>query len=169
MLFLFGSLPKFKYFCIREHHLILNMKASEQTSQQIQRAINKIAQKFPSTDEPSVITDIHLRAIQDSGELLAFDDDENEVNRCVIEEWIDNKEEDFYNQVTAILRKELKNMHKVADNLGILKPYSFVLENDDKETVAELYVADDDTVIIGGDLMEGLGKDLDSFLDKLLD
>jgi hypothetical protein len=75
MLFLFGSLPKFKYFCIREHHLILNMKASEQTSQQIQRAINKIAQKFPSTDEPSVITDIHLRAIQDSGELLAFDDD----------------------------------------------------------------------------------------------
>ena len=49
-----------------------------------------------------------------------------------------------------------------------MKPYSFVLENDDKETVAELYVADDDTIIIGGDLMEGLDKDLDNFFDSLM-
>ena len=56
----------------------------------------------------------------------------------------------------------------MVDNLGILKPYSFVLEDDEKETVAELYVADDDTIIIGGDLMEGLNEDLDNFLDNLL-
>jgi hypothetical protein len=42
------------------------------------------------------------------------------------------------------------------------------LENDDKESVAELYVVDDETVIIGGDLMEGLDEDLDKFLDDLL-
>jgi hypothetical protein len=53
------------------------------------------------------------------------------------------------------------------DNLGIIKPYSFVLENDDKENVAELYIADDDTVIIGGDLMAGLEKDLDDFINDL--
>jgi hypothetical protein len=35
--------------------------------------------------------------------------------------------------------------------------------------VSELYVVDDDTVIIGGDLMQGLDKELDDFLDKLLD
>ena len=52
--------------------------------------------------------------------------------------------------------------------MGILKPYNFVLEDDDKENIAELYVADDDTIIIGGDIMEGLDKDLDSFLEKLL-
>jgi hypothetical protein len=55
------------------------------------------------------------------------------------------------------------------ENLGIMKPYSFVMENDDGEHVSELYVVDDDTVIIGGDLMQGLEKELDDFLDRLLD
>ncbi len=49
-----------------------------------------------------------------------------------------------------------------------MKPYSFVLENDDKEHVAELYLADDDTIIVGQELMEDLDSDLDSFLDNLL-
>jgi hypothetical protein len=62
----------------------------------------------------------------------------------------------------------LKRLHDVVDNFGILKPYSFVLEDDEKESVAELYVADDDTIIIEGDLMQDLDKELDSFLDDLL-
>ena len=41
-------------------------------------------------------------------------------------------------------------------------------KNDDKENVAELYVVDDETIIIGGDLMEGLDDDLDKFLNDLL-
>ena len=56
------------------------MKATEQTTQQIERTIKKIAQKFPLTEDASILTDIHLRVSQDSGELLAFDDDENETN-----------------------------------------------------------------------------------------
>ena len=144
------------------------MKATEQTIQQVERFINKIAQKFPAQEEPTLFTDIHVRASQDSGDLLAFDDDDQEITRCVVEQWIDNQEENFYDSVTLILRKQLKNMVNVVDNLGILKPYSFVLENDDKENVAELYLADDDTVIIGKDLMEGLGKDLDAFLEQIL-
>ena len=59
-------------------------------------------------------------------------------------------------------------MSNVVDNLGILKPYSFVLENDDKENVAELYLADDNTVIIGGDIMQGLDEELEKFLDDLI-
>lgn len=144
------------------------MNITDQTTQQIERAIRKIAQKFPMTDEISALTDIHLRVSQDSGELLAFDDNDDEINRCVIEQWIDNKDENFYEMVTQILRNQLKRMSDMVDNLGILKPYSFVLEDDEKEPIAELYVADDDTIIIGGDLMEGLNDDLDSFLDNLL-
>jgi len=144
------------------------MNITDQTTQQIERAIRKIAQKFPMTDEISALTDIHLRVSQDSGELLAFDDNDDEINRCVIEQWIDNKDENFYEMVTQILRNQLKRMSDMVDNLGILKPYSFVLEDDEKEPIAELYVADDDTIIIGGDLMEGLNEDLDSFLDNLL-
>ena len=144
------------------------MKATEQTIQQVERFINKIAQKFPAQEEPTLFTDIHVRASQDSGDLLAFDDDDNEITRCVVEQWIDNQEENFYDSVTLILRKQLKNMVNVVDNLGILKPYSFVLENDDKENVAELYLADDNTVIIGGDIMKGLDEELEKFLDELI-
>lgn len=144
------------------------MKATEQTTQQIERAIKKIAQKFPTDEETSILTDVHLRVSQDSGEILAFDDDEQEITRCVVEQWIDNKDEDFYDEITGILRGSLKILHPIIDTMGILKPFSFVLENDDKESIAELYVADDETIIIDGELMEGLDKDLDTFLDNLL-
>lgn len=144
------------------------MKATEQTIQQVDRFIKKVAQKFPAQDETSILTDIHVRLSQDSGELLAFDDDDEEITRCVVEEWIDNKDDNFYDNATLVLRHELKKLHEVTDSLGILKPYSFVLEDDDKESVAELYVSDDDTMIIGGDLMKDLDKDLEKFFDDLM-
>ena len=143
----------------------------EQTIQQVERFIRKVAQKFPaqlSEEDNTVLTDIHVRVSQDSGELLAFDDEDNEITRCVVEQWIDNKDENFYDEVAKTLRDVTRKNSETIDNLGILKPYSFVLEDDDKENLGELYLADDDTIIVGGDLMENLDSDLDSFLDDLL-
>lgn|SRR5574344_364211 len=144
------------------------MEVTEKTYQQIERAIKKIAQKFPAIEEPAILTDIHLQVSQDTGELKAFDDDNNEITRCIIEEWIDNKDDDFFENITRILRRQLKTNHEITDNIGILKPYSFVLENDDKEDLAELYIADDDTIIIGEDLMQGLESDLNNFFKDLM-
>jgi len=144
------------------------MKATEQTVQQIERAIRKMADKFPLAAEASLITDIHIRVTQETGELMMFDDDDNELTRCVVEQWIDNKDDDFYTQITPIIRRCIEKQKKLTENLGILKPYSFVLEDDDMESIAELYVVDDDLVIIDPDLMEGLEDDLDNFLNDLL-
>ena len=144
------------------------MEVTEQTIQKIERAVKKIAQKFPANEEPTIMTDIHLLVSQESGELLAFDDDENEITRCVVDQWIDNKEDNFSDQVTSILRSVLESQRETIALMSLLKPFSFVLENDDKETIAELFVSDDDTVIIGGDIMPGLDKELDSFLSDLL-
>lgn len=144
------------------------MDITEQTILQVERFLRKVAQKFPESEETSVLTDIHVRVSQDSGELLAFDDDDQEITRCVVEQWIDNKDENFYDEVAQILRNIMRKNAELIDNLGILKPYSFVLEDDDKENLGELYLADDDTVIVGGDLMEGLDSDLDHFFNDLL-
>lgn len=144
------------------------MKPSEQTTQQIERFLKKIAQKFPANKDTSIVTDIHVRVSQESGEMVAFDDDDKEITRCVVEQWIGNNDEDFYDSAERILNNAMTAFAKLIDNLGILKPYSFVLENDEKECIGELFIADDDTVIIGKDLMEGLDSDLDSFLDNLL-
>ena len=115
-----------------------------------------------------MLTDIHIRITQESGELMAFDDDDNEITRTIIEQWIDNKDDDFYEQIPSIIRRCIQKQKELVDNMAILKPYSFVLEDDDKEPLGELYVVDDDTVIIDSELMEGLDKDLDDFFDKLL-
>lgn len=144
------------------------MKSSEQTLQQIERAIRKVAEKFPAQEEASVMTDVHLRVTQDSGELMAFNDDDEELTRCIVEEWIDNKDDNFYEEIVPVFRKCLEKMKGTIENMSILKPFSFVLEDDDKESLAELYFVDDETVIIDPDLMEGLDDDLNDFLNTLL-
>ena len=144
------------------------MKSSEQTLQQIERAIRKVAEKFPAQEEASVMTDVHLRVTQDSGELMAFNDDDEELTRCIVEEWIDNKDDNFYEEIVPVFRRCLEKMKGTIENMSILKPFSFVLEDDDKESLAELYFVDDETVIIDPDLMEGLDDDLNDFLNTLL-
>lgn len=144
------------------------MKATEQTQQTLDRAIRKIADKFPASEEATPLTDIHIRVTQETGELMAFDDDDNEITRCVVEQWIDNKDDDFYEQVASMLHKCLEKHRAIVDNMSILKPYAFVLEDDDKENQGELFVADDETVIINPELMAGLDEDLDSFLKDLM-
>ena len=144
------------------------MKATEQTLQQLERALRKVTEKFPPTEEASLLTDLHIRVTQETGELMVFDDDENEITRCIVEQWIDNKDDDFYSSIATSLRNIIAKQKETVEQMSILKPYSFVLEDDDHENVAELYVVDDDTVIIDDELMHDLDKDLDDFLDKLL-
>ena len=146
------------------------MEITEQTILQVERFIKKVAQKFPTVEESeaSLLTDIHIRVSQDSGEMLAFDDDDVEITRCVVEQWIDCKDENFYDEIADCLRGLLRKNAEIIDNLGLLKPHSFVLEDDDKQHLGELYLADDDTIILGGDLMQNLDQDLDGFLDELL-
>ncbi len=146
------------------------MEITEQTILQVERFIKKVAQKFPTVEESeaSLLTDIHIRVSQDSGEMLAFDDDDVEITRCVVEQWIDCKDENFYDEIADCLRGLLRKNAEIIDNLVLLKPYSFVLEDDDKQHLGELYLADDDTIILGGDLMQNLDQDLDGFLDELL-
>jgi len=144
------------------------MKPTEQTLQQIDRAIKKIAEKFPANEEATLLTDIHLRVTQETGEMMAFDDDDREITRCVVEQWIGNIDDDFYDEIAGVLRRSLERQKTLVEQLSVMKPYAFVLEDDDREPMAELYVVDGDTVIIDPDLMEGLDKDLDQFLDQLL-
>ena len=55
------------------------------------------------------------------------------------------------------------------EKLSILHPFSFLLVDDDKETINELYEVDDEAIVINHeDLMKGLNEDLNSFIKKLL-
>lgn len=141
---------------------------SEQCVRQIDRFVKKIIQKFPSVSEPDLFTDIHIRISSESGDLMAFDDDDTEITRCVVEDWIDNKDVKFYDSAASLLRSRLNSLSSEIDSMGVLRPFSFVLENEDKEHISELYISDDNLSIIGGDIMDGWDKDLDDFLSNLM-
>lgn len=143
------------------------MKASEQTYQQIERALRKASSKFPPGADCIPLTDIILQVRQESGELLVFDDDDNELTRCVVEEWIGNTDENFYTEVQPVLKAAISRIKDVTENVAVLKPYSYVLVGEDHETISDLYLVDDDTIMLSGDLMEGLDDDLNSFWEEL--
>ncbi|MDY3802379.1 MAG: hypothetical protein SOZ67_00890, partial [Alloprevotella sp.] len=113
------------------------------------------------------LTDFYLQVRQESGELRIYDDDETELTRCVVEEWMDNSDENFYDAVQPVLRKAILNIREVTENVAVLKPYSFVLTGEDNECIAELHLVDDDTMLVSEDLMQGLGEDLDAFWKRL--
>lgn len=141
---------------------------SEKTKHQVSRFLDKVVEKYPSVEEPVLFTDIHIHVSQETGDLMAFDDDGKEITRCVIEEWINNQDDvqQFNQDAEYIMQSLLSTMNL---NLGIIKPYSFILENEAGEHLAELYVVDDaETVIIGSSFMQDMEKDLDDFIDTLL-
>ena len=143
------------------------MKATQQTIQQVERVIRKVAEKFPPTSD-LVLTDIHLQVKPESGELMAFNDDMEELTRAVVEQWIESPEEDFYDEAAAILKQCLAHMRPEIDKMAVLRPFSFVLIDDERETLYDLYLVDDDEMILDTELLKGLDEELDAFLADLL-
>ena len=137
------------------------------TIQQIQRALRKAASKFPLETENFPMTDIILQVKQEGGELLIFDDNDTELTRCVVEEWLGDTSEDFYERIQPVLKEAILDIKEEMDSLNVLKPYSFVLFDDDNSAVANLYLVDDDLIQIDDNLLPGLDEDLESFWETL--
>ena len=128
------------------------MKLSQQSLSIIESAIQKAVAKYTCNCEQTVVTDIHLQPDQTSGQLNIYNDD-------------------FLESVEPSLRNILCRMKDAGDfdKVTILKPYSFVLVDDEKETIAELLLVDDDTILVNDELLKGLDKELDEFLKELLE
>lgn len=148
------------------------MKMSEQSRASIVSALKTALCRYASEGDETVVTDIHLQPNSESGELIIFDDDDQELSRTIINEWVEYESDDFYTVVEPILRAEveaLKERGKL-EKLCLMKPYSFVLVDEDKETVAELLLVDEDeTLLLNDELLKGLDEELDAFLKDLLE
>lgn len=137
---------------------------------QIQRALRHVAERFPKESEP-VLSDIIIRVFPHSGEIKFYDDDERELMRIVIEEWIHgSRDEYFYEKVTPIIRNAISQVRKeVVDQMSLLRPYTFVMQDEDGDTLTDLYIVDDnETTILSGSLMEGIDEDLEAFFNELM-
>lgn len=148
------------------------MKMSEQSRASIVSALKTALCRYTSEGDETVVTDIHLQPNSESGELIIFDDDDQELSRTIINEWVEYESDDFYSVVEPILRAEVEALKESGklEKLCLMKPYSFVLVDEDKETVAELLLVDeDDTLLLNDELLKGLDEELDAFLKDLLE
>lgn len=148
------------------------MKMSEQSRASIVLALKTALCRYTSEGDETVVTDIHLQPNSESGELIIFDDDDQELSRTIINEWVEYESDDFYTVVEPILRAEVEALKESGklEKLCLMKPYSFVLVDEDKETVAELLLVDeDDTLLLNDELLKGLDEELDAFLKDLLE
>lgn len=147
------------------------MKLSQQSQSLIESAIRKVAAKYNCGCDKTIVTDIHLQPNQMSGEFIIYNDDDEELANVMIEEWTTYESDDFYEVVEPLLRPVLSRIKDTGsfDELTILKPYSFVLVDEYRETISELLLIDDDTMLADDELLKGLDEELDSFLKELLE
>ena len=72
-----------------------------------------------------------------------------------------------------LVKEVIGNLHVPEDvavtTNSFMMPFSFVLVDDDKETIAELLLLDDDTLLVNEELLKGLDEELDAFLKDLLE
>lgn len=147
------------------------MKLSQQSQSLIESAIRKAIGKYTCGCEQTIVTDIHMQPNQNSGEFYIFDDDDKELANVTIEDWMTYEADDFYESIQRYLQTILCQMKEADefDKLTILKPYSFVLVDEDKETIADILLLDDDTLLVDAELLQGLDQELDDFLKELLE
>ena len=143
------------------------MKATQQTLQQIQRAIRKVVEKYPTTADP-VLTDLHMQVRPESGELRIFNEELEELMRIVVDQWLEPTEEDLYEAASVAIKQSIISLRDEVEHMSILHPFSFVLMGEDDETMSDIYIVDDDQLILDTELLKGLDAELDEFLEELL-
>lgn len=145
------------------------MRLSESSFQEIKTLLTGVINGFRNPQEQSVVTDIHIMPVRETGEVTVSDDD-RDLATAQLSDLAEIPEEDFYQVMEKALRHILKEIdaENPLENLAIWKPFSFVLVDDDRETVAELMLFDEDNALLSQSLMQGLDEELDSFLKDLL-
>lgn len=143
------------------------MPLRKQTQESLRNAINDMAKKY-ITAETAMVTDFHIYVNGDNGTLTIYDDDDNSLARVHIKEWENVHDEKLFEKV---LRGELAKMQEegIFESINIVKPYSFVLVDEDKEAIVDLLYIDDDTLILSEDLLKGFDEDMNDFLKHLLE
>lgn len=145
------------------------MSISQKSQAELRKAISEMTKRFV-TEAESIVTDFHFYVNSENGNLVIFDDDENELSRVHIPEWKNSNNDENYDKIEKEIRHLLTEAQKNGelDNMNVVKPYSCLLVDDDKETIVDLLYIDDETYIISDELLKGLDKELDDFLQHLL-
>lgn len=145
------------------------MKLSPTSTAALNAALCKISALYSGEEDQLLSTDFYFMPSQE-GSLYVFNDNDEEIAIAEVPEWKEYQHETFYTEVEAELREAIKaaNGEGELERLAVWMPYSFVLVDDERESIAELLLVDEDTLLVTDSLLEGLDDELNAFIDKLL-
>lgn len=148
------------------------MKLSATSYTSIASLIQQALKRYTTAGGKNVLTDIYLQPDMATGELSVFNDEDELLGSLVVKEWADVNPEEFYGGCEVALKKVLNQLSAAGDfqSVSILKPYSFVMVDASKETLAELLIVDEEeTLFLNDELLKGLDDELNAFLKDLLE
>ena len=146
------------------------MELTTSSAASIREALRKITELYTSEEDQLVSTDFYLQPLREEGRLLVINDNDEEIASIAIDEWKAYTPETFYDEVTTQLTEaiEAENTEGELERLAVWMPYSFVLVDKDRETIADLLLVDEDTLLVKKGLLAGLDEELNKFIEDLL-
>ena len=146
------------------------MELTTSSAASIREALRKITELYTSEEDQLVSTDFYLQPLREEGRLLVINDNDEEIANIAIDEWKAYIPETFYDEVTTQLTEaiEAENTEGELERLAVWMPYSFVLVDKDRETIADLLLVDEDTLLVKKGLLAGLDEELNKFIEDLL-
>lgn len=148
----------------------LHMNLAPTSVAALHEVLQKIVRLYSGEEDQLVTTDFYFMPVRENGTLFVFNDNDEEIAQLAIPEWADYADEAFYDAVGADLTAAIQEVNAEGDleRLAVWMPYSFVLVDGERETIADLLLVDDDTLLVTDSLLQGLDEELNSFLEKLM-
>ncbi len=148
---------------------MFGMSLTKGSKESLVNMIKQALQKVAVDEDFEQMTDFHFHLTPETGELTLADDDYKVLGSQVVDEWVE-ADDDTLKTIAHSLTSLLQQMHhdKDFDSVKVFKPFSFVLEDDDKETIEELFIVDDDNICLTDNLLKGMDRELDDFFDQLM-
>ena len=143
------------------------MSLNKETDKRLQDTIKEMVSRYITATETAV-TDFYIKVNSETGILTIEDDDSNQLTTIHIKEWEGADEKAVYEKELRSVLTRMQNSGDF-DSLNIAKPYSFVLTDDDNQSIVDMLIVDDDTLILSEDLLEGLDEEMNDFLKHLLE
>jgi hypothetical protein len=138
----------------------------------IENTFTSVIKKLTKNESANPVCDIHVMVDAESGELQIFDEEENLLEKVVIFDWVNSKEDNdtFNKKVAAIVKVVLAILasKNLFNHTRFLKPFSVNLVDDNFVEIEELLFIDNDVFRLDDPLLKDLDAELDDFLNHLL-
>ncbi len=146
------------------------MNLTPSSTASLSEALGKIVALYSGEEDQLVSTDFYFQPSHENGTLTIFNDNDEEIACVSIPEWEEYESETFYDAVAADLAAVIEEINAEGDleRLAVWMPYSFVLVDEERETIADLLLVDDDTLLVKKGLLAGLDEELNKFIEDLL-